>query len=486
MITPTQLMDNVVHSAVIAQKKLEGSLTAEYMLSERPVDGTIYSFRSISFETEFMLQESQNRKFLLFFRSAGQTTRLIHKLNFDLRSEPSPPVPPFQSAGASRNLHLGLPLFMLSLSEDRAVRQATKDAMENARWTARLDASRTQVLSAAKGLLKDFIKDSGCLAFRLDRDGSQFLVVSVTKNGGPDGIYLYLPGIDSVIIFSLPSVPQDQIEYQPMHQFAMVLYESLFGAVPNQQVVQLEDSTGIISGLDIFVDQLNQSYGKARSSLATSGLTPSPIPSYLEIGPLKAAIRYSTSFDAKSQTLRTSMILRHGISTLAAVADDDIRAVGGMAEIVITPNGADQETRVVIGMPSFVVSGANLDIFVKLARSKAKEIASKFADDSFPVQTYIDAISSRQDVVALHSFDNDKPDGHLLTLWPGIGNAAGLHFVFKCRIDSKAQSMDSVSKVLALGQDLADAKLTISDHQYAPFHNVFHSILLWSAALRDK
>jgi hypothetical protein len=165
-----------------------------------------------------------------------------------------------------------------------------------------------------------------------------------------------------------------------------------------------------------------------------------------------------------------------------------MRAVVGTAEIVITSNGSDQETKVIIGTPSFILSGNNLNNFVELARSKQQEIASAFGDDSFPIQSYIDALRSRHDVVALQSFTKDRPDGNLLALWPGTGSAAGRHFVFKCHIDSKAQSMDSVSKVLALGQDLADAKIAIGgdDNQYGPFHNAFHSILLWSIALRDK
>jgi hypothetical protein len=308
MTTPTELMDSFVHAAVSAQRKMEGWLTAEYLLSQRPVDGALYSFRSISFDLQFMLEKASSRKFLFLFRSTGPTTRLVHKLSFALHSEPSPPLLPIQADGGTPKLHLSLPVFMLTSDEDLSVRQAVKDAMENARWTARLDASKEQVLEASKELLKDPVKDRGCLAFRLEQDGSQFLVVSVTQKGDPDGLYLYLPNIEAVIIFALPSVQQDKIEYEPLHQFGMALYTSLFGAISNQKVIEPVGATGMISGLDLFVDQLNQSYGSARQLLATSSVARSPLPSYLEIGPLKAELRYSASSNAKNKAIETSII----------------------------------------------------------------------------------------------------------------------------------------------------------------------------------
>lgn len=486
MIDPGELIANVVHAAVQAQQRLEGPLTTDYLLGLRPIDGTMYSFRTIALDSEFMLEQVSENKFLFFFRSAGISSRLVHNLRLQLRSEPSPPLPPRKFEADSQEVQIGIPAFMLTDSEDRAIRQAVKDALMSNRWTPRVAVSKQQVQEAANALLKDPTKGRGPVVFQLDADQSLFLVVLVSQKDDPDGLYVYSADTRSVTIFGVPSVHQDEIEYEPLHLFGMAVQRALFGPPPIRKE-QLEDSIGIISGLDTLVDQLAEGYRGARKTLAAAGGTASVIPSYLDVGPLEAQIRYSASFNEKKETGHANIVQKGDAASSIGNLQDDMRAIVGTAKIAVNATSLGQKSEVIIGMPSFVLSGKNLVTFLGLAYERANDIANNFANDSFPVQIYVEAIQQRKDVVILQAFDQGKPNGNLLAIWPGVGDAMGRHFVFTCHVDSDATKLQNVNRILALGEDLTATRIKDGgdDDQYGPFHNVFHAILVWATTLRN-
>lgn len=494
MSAPDQLIVNVVEAAMTAQRELEGRLTAEYLSTLHPVDGAMYSFRSIGFDSQFMLEKREEKMLFLFFHVEENTKRLMHSLKFELRAAPSPPFEPSGHDVDEKAIQLGLPFFMLTDSQDTNVRNAVADAVKNRGFNIMFGVDPQHmplVLEAGEELRDKAEKGRGPVSFSLAEDGNLYLVVFVSEKDKPDGLYLYHSDLQFVFIFSVQKaeLSQDTIMYEPVHRFALAVHDAIFG--PNLRRHETNaGAIGVIPDLDDFAAQLAEGYRQARQTLATAASTSPVLPSFFEIGPLQAKIRYSTTFDDKRNRGAADIIEVKSIDDAGDTTADSINAIVGTADIAITANGSMQTTEVTIGMPSFVVSGNPFKTLLTIVRSASDEIVKKFEGDSFPPETYQESLRTRNDAVVLQSFDKSKPTGNVLVIWQGTSDARGRQFIFTCKADLAKEKLSKIHKVLALGQDVAETKISTGndggDNQYQPFHNMFHAILLWKTTLRSE
>jgi hypothetical protein len=490
VIAPEEFIVNAAEGAAEAQRKLEGAVTADYLSGTPMSTGTMYAFRTIAFDARFLLQTIET-KMVLVFRVGETSKNLANSLSFALEATPMPP--PDTLVGAMPEVRLGLPRFMLTRANDEKVVAATRALMTSIENQPPSPWTSDQIKTAIGRLDEEPNKGRGPVAFRLMDDDSLFLVVDVSdKQHPPDGLYVYDERLDTVKIYSIPDVSRDSIQYEPLNQFALAVHRVLYES-SGLHTEQVSDPVGLIPGLDDFAGQLATGYQKARSELAQKQSTSPLIPSYLDLSPLRAKIRYSVTVDAKGEK---------GVGKLVDVNDDEaqdsqeeqFKATVGSAEIVVSANGMVQTTEVTIGMPSFVLSGNTLKAFIQLAQAKesADAIVTGFKDDSVTAETYRNSLATRGDVVVLQAFEKNKPNGDVLVVWQGTGDGNGRQFIFGCHINfGKDEStgtqvmkeLKDVKPVMKLGQAIATAVVT--DAEYQPFHNMFHAIQLWNTTLRS-
>ena len=495
------LFTQAAQSVMAAQTRLDRELTPESNL-RAPLPGLAlsYSIPRVVVALEFGFQEDTQKKLLMIPLGKMRSQSHHHQLRFSLLAVPEAP-PPLLESGQP---HFSLlePHFLLPQDEEAALWRLAQRVLRNTNnWdfiaadgtpqnaTQVSDKLRRQVQQEVSAWGKELDKDFATrklVTFKLDSAPTKFLLVRLTDKSKNDGLFVMQPApVPVVSIYSFEDDDRPEINYHPLHSFAVTIRNWLRGTTPIRRDYE-DNLPPEFASLAPLVGELQTGVAAALALLSSP------------------TVPASSRYDLTEATLEISYSVRFGnetrMSFVERAAPDGSQQLG-LVESAVLLRAKQRDNRLQIeadlAAPEFALSGLARQTFLAHVERSVALIAKEFGSG---YEEFLTNPMYQCDVVVLLSYKGEQPKEEFLVIWPGRLGDQSRDFVFTCK--REGDRLGKIRTIMRLEDTLAETLVNtpvraeatagselesqLENEQYQAFHNFFHAVSIWRQRMSRK